>query len=297
MIRTLPLTVLAHEGPQVRAYLGRMRQAGWRPERILLMVGKRHPVTRKPIGRWLPRSLRLNYAEKIQVMIQNHWPRHLQKVFPYLVESMARELESLCDGAVSLIAEMLSPVRYEDYGERVERVLVEGLRDPALADALSRPAPSTVLFTGGGILRKNLLGLPNIRFLHVHPGYLPFVRGADGLLWSMLVRGQPGASCFYMESGIDTGEIIAAEDFQPLVFDISGHRRPDDLMLYRALFSFYDPLLRAELLVTRVLREVADLSHLPATCQNPSAEGITYHFMHSRLRHAALAALFKTHDR
>ncbi len=294
MTRILPLTVLAHEGPQVRAYLGRMRQAGWKPERILLMVNSCHPATGKRVGRWLPRSLRLSYAEKIQEMTQNHWVRHLQKVHPYLVESMIRELIHISGGAASLIAEMSARFRYEDYAQQVERVLVEDLRDLALVEALSHPGPGAVLFTGGGILRKSLLGLPGIRFLHVHPGYLPFVRGADGLLWSMLVRGRPGASCFYMASGIDTGEIIAAEDLPPLVFDISGRPRPDDLMLYRALFCFYDPLIRAELLVTSILSETKDLCRLPAVPQETlPEEGTTYHFMHPRLRHTALARLFQ----
>ncbi len=292
-MKRLPLTVLAHEGPQVRAYLGRMRQAGWRPERILLMVQRRNPATGKRVGAWLPRRLRLGYAERAQEMAQNHWPRRLKARYPRLVAAMSRELVRICDGAAELIDEMRGRFRYEDYAPRVERVLVENLRDPVLTSALSSTAPGAVLYSGGGILRQNLLGIPGIRFLHVHPGHLPEVRGADGLLWSMLVRGRPGASCFYMESGIDTGEIVAAEDFPALRFDLGDHPRIDDVHLYRAIFSFYDPVLRAELLVSRVLSRQRDLSRLEAKPQEAGGRGIQYHFMHPRLRQRALETLFQ----
>ena len=38
MSRQIPLTVLAWEGPQARAYLARMKRAGMSPERIILMI-------------------------------------------------------------------------------------------------------------------------------------------------------------------------------------------------------------------------------------------------------------------
>ena len=61
--------------------------------------------------------------------------------------------------------------------------------------------------------------------------------------------------------------------------------------LYRALFSFIDPLIRAELLVADVLEPADDLGALPATPQDLST-GITYHFMHPIVRSRALGELF-----
>jgi hypothetical protein len=148
-----------------------------------------------------------------------------------------------------------------------------------------------VLFTGGGILPAGVIDLPGLRFLHVHPGHLPFVRGADGLLWSILVRGRPATSCFYLAAGLDTGDVVAVRDYPPLSFDLGSRRRPDDQTLYRAVFSFIDPLLRADMLVNGVLNAGVDLPHLETTPQDPS-RGVTYHFLHPRLRERALARLF-----
>ncbi len=94
-----------------------------------------------------------------------------------------------------------------------------------------------------------------------------------------------------MARDLDTGHIIAAEEYPELRFDLSGQPRPDDQALYRAIFSFYDPIMRAEFLVTRVIGEQTDLSALPAVPQDP-AKGITYHFMSPEVRRASLLRVF-----
>jgi len=290
-VRTLPLIVLAYEGPSVRAYLARMRQADLRPQRVLLMVQTRHPTTKKPIGRWLPRRIRAWYAERSQEQSHNYWPRRIKADHPHLVEAITRQMRQVCRDPADLIDRMLGRLRYEDYTDHVHRVPVAGLRDPALVQALTEMSPGAVLFTGGGILPPALLEIQGIRFLHVHPGLLPLVRGADGLLWSTLLRGRPALSAFYMARDLDTGHLIAAEEYPELRFDLSGQPRPDDQALYRAIFSFYDPIMRAEFLVTRVIGEQTDLSALPAVPQDP-AKGITYHFMHPTLQKKLLEHLF-----
>ncbi len=292
-MKSLPLIVLAWDGPQARAYLSRMRLAGLKPDRILIPVLNRHPATGKPIGKWLPGKFRLRFLEKNQELANNYWPRHLRVSHPFLVGSMIDQTKRLCGPVETVIDEMTGRFRYESYGNKVERVLVSGLSDPALSDALSGMNSGTVLFSGGGILRSNLLKLPGFRFLHVHPGYLPYVRGADGVLWSLLVRGRLGMSAFYMSSEIDQGDLIAAEEYLPGFFDIGGKSRPDDESLYRAIFSFFDPVLRAEFLVSRVLTKGRDLFCLPSEAQNVS-KGITYHFMNPKLREKALALLFRS---
>mgnify|MGYP005678970791 CR=1 FL=1 len=98
-----------------------------------------------------------------------------------------------------------------------------------------------------------------------------------------------------MNEGIDTGEIIETMDLPPLAFDISDSVRPDDQMLYRSLFSFYDPLMRA-----KVFGDV--LNHydgqLPESgVSQPSNAGTTYHFMHEDMRARALRKIFVSTER
>lgn len=90
---------------------------------------------------------------------------------------------------------------------------------------------------------------------------------------------------------IDTGDVIDATDCPELSFDISQLSGLDDQTLYRAIFSFCDPILRADFLVRCVLRPETDLTALPAKPQSPR-DGITYHFMHPALRRKALECLF-----
>jgi hypothetical protein len=288
-MRALELTLLVHDGPIARAYASRLRRDGACPARILVMTPGRRGRTGRPLGRWLPRALRLQYAERMHALAQNYWPTQLRRSHPRLVQTMTEALGEICPGASALVEGMAGRVRWEEYGQRVDRVLVDGLGDPALSRALAL-GPPTVLFTGGGLVPPGLLHLPGVRFLHVHPGLLPQVRGADGLLWSTLVRGRPGATCFWLAEAIDTGPIVFAEEFPPLAAPLGAASRPDDETLYRAIFSFWDPLLRADCLA-RAVDAGALEPGWPARPQ-PSSIGVTYHFMHPALRRAALARLF-----
>ena len=289
-MKDLPITVLVHDGPIARAYLAALRASGLRPERILLLVYDRHPSTGRPVGRFLPGSLRTAYAERVQSGAFFHWPRFLRTTRSKLYEGMVETIGEALDLSSDVFEELNGKSPLEAFTDRLERLRVSGLKDPALAEALSGYGPTAVLFTGGGILRENLLELPGVRFIHIHPGFLPHVRGADGLLWSSLVRGRPGASCFYMEAGLDTGALVGAEEFPRITFPRSLTDSLDDAMLYRALFSFYDPVLRAKML-TNVLRAGADPLNLPAEPQDTRV-GVTYHFMSPAVRRAALGELF-----
>ncbi len=290
-MRELPLTVLAYEGSSARAYLAMMRRAGWRPHRIIQIIQELHPATGKPVGRYLPRRLRMWYAQKTQELANNYWPRRIKQQNPNLVQAIADRLEIVVPEAGDIITEITGTFDYENYADRVDRVLVRNLRDKRLAGYIQALTTGAVLFTGGGLLATSVLEIPGIKVLHVHPGRLPFVRGADGLLWSTLVRGKPGMSCFYMAPGIDEGDVIVAEDLPNLCFPLESTTRPDDQTLYRAVFSYYDPILRAEFFLRNIVKRGTDLCTLPAVEQDVS-EGITYHFMHSSLRRKALERLF-----
>jgi hypothetical protein len=202
---------------------------------------------------------------------------------------MAEGMSSVIDEPRRKLDAITGSFRWEDYSDSVDRVLVRDYRDPGVLRSIENASSDTVLFTGGGIVPPSLIR-SGARFLHVHPGNLPHIRGADGLLWSTLVRGRPGVACFYMNEGVDAGEIIHTIDLQAITFAISEADRPDDQTLYRALFSFYDPLLRARLFSDILTRHEGRLPD-SGTAQSADA-GTTYHFMHSELRKRALELIF-----
>jgi len=291
-MKTIPITMLVHDGPIGRAYLSRMRQSGLWPGAMILMVYSHRPGSKTALGRWLPGSIRRWYAEKHQELSHNYWPRQLKKTCPALFDSMIEPLRAITDDPAGLLEQMLGKFEYDGFVDcKFTKVFLKDWRDEALIKAIEAAPYPTVLYTGGGIVPASILSLPGIRVLHAHPGHLPDVRGADGVLWSTLVRGCPGASCFFFAEAIDTGPIITAQDFPPVTFRMpEGTERPDDETLYRALFSYYDPILRAEMLV-KVLERFADAGELPAQEQDTSV-GVTYHFMHPALRREALNKLF-----
>ena len=217
------------------------------------------------------------------------WPRQIRRQHPKLYSAIAEGLSSLIDEPREKLDTMTSAFRWEHYSDIVDRAMVRNYSDPAVLRSIENAPSGPVLFTGGGIIPSALIG-SGARFLHVHPGKLPHIRGADGLLWSTLVRGRPGAACFYMNVGIDTGEIIETVDLPAIAFEISRIDRPDDQTLYRSLFSFYDPLLRAKLFSDFL---TSNDGKLPDSGEAQSEEeGITYHFMHDGLRKRALQRIF-----
>ena len=124
---------------------------------------------------------------------------------------------------------------------------------------------------------------------------LPYIRGADGLLWSLLLRGKPGATAFYMSPGLDTGDIILATnlDIPPIPAGLSSL---DVATAYRMLYCFVDPMLRANLL-RRIIDESVrqDFSNLRAVSQRQE-DGVTFHFMNKHMRQLTFQRLEKLAD-
>ena len=74
-------------------------------------------------------------------------------------------------------------------------------------------SPDLIIFTGGNILRKEILGLPRLGILNVHLGFLPEVRGMSSPEWSLLQGVPLGITFHYMDAGIDTGPILRRYEF------------------------------------------------------------------------------------
>lgn len=59
------------------------------------------------------------------------------------------------------------------------------------------------------ILKSDVLSLLPGRAVNLHISYLPFNRGADPNLWSLLEDSPRGVSIHFLDEGIDTGAVIA----------------------------------------------------------------------------------------
>lgn len=287
-IKTLPLTMLFYESPIARAYLETLYAMNLRPEKIIQLVSSVDLFSKKPVGRWLPTNLRKTYASYLQKSKIHHWPTYIRKAHPNLHQMIQNEVIAKFNFSLDTLNSAAALKPLSDYSDRIDTLLIENLNDPRLYVYLSDHAKTTLLFTGGGIVPARLLDLPHLRFIHVHPGYLPEIKGADCVLWSTLFTGYASATSFYMSPGIDTGDIIRACWLPKVNFNVDWDAYPLKTW-YRAIYAFFDPWVRASVL-RETLAAYEDLARIVAIPQDASM-GLTFHFMHENLQKIALQNL------
>lgn len=285
----IPITVLFYEGPIGRAFLSSLKLLNLKPQKIISIIPSEDLFTKNKLGTWLPGFMKMNYITTIQKNKIHYWPRLLEKKYPEIVSMFRAEIKSKFGFSVEAQVDSTSLKPLDEFSPNIESILIKNLSDDALLAKLSGEKKSSILYTGGGIMPLKLLDLEHLRFIHIHPGFLPEVRGADCLLWSNLIYGQSSASSFYMAKGIDTGDILKAKWLPILDLNLNGHQI-DGLSMYRMIYSFIDPWVRSVLLKDLVT-EHSDFFEIHSTSQN-SAEGLNFHFMHQKLRSLSLKSMF-----
>lgn len=109
---------------------------------------------------------------------------------------------------------------------------------------------------------------------------MPEVKGADCLLWSALVHNEIGMSSFFMNKGIDTGDIIKTSTYPVPKFELIKSKYSLKMMKY-VLINLVDPHYRAEHLVNTFM-----VDHNPVnwkTKRQDPMEGKQYYFMHDSI--------------
>lgn len=98
-----------------------------------------------------------------------------------------------------------------------------------------------IVFTGGGLIRKELLAIPRLGVLNCHSGILPHYRGMDVVEWAILEAGRQaaevGLTVHWMDQGVDTGPILLPNrvDIQPGETIADLRRRMEPLMVEMVL--------------------------------------------------------------
>lgn len=83
------------------------------------------------------------------------------------------------------------------------------------------------------IVPRSILGLPTEGCLNLHPSLLPFNRGANPNVWSIVDGTPAGVTLHYMDEGIDTGEIVAQREVEQTFVDTgkSLYERLEDALV------------------------------------------------------------------
>jgi methionyl-tRNA formyltransferase len=84
---------------------------------------------------------------------------------------------------------------------------------PRALSQLKRWSPDLAIFTGGNILRDEVLKIPRLGVLNSHLALLPEIRGMSSPEWSLLCGVPLGITIHFMDSGLDTGPILSRREF------------------------------------------------------------------------------------
>jgi methionyl-tRNA formyltransferase len=84
---------------------------------------------------------------------------------------------------------------------------------PRAVAQLKQWSPDLAIFTGGNILRDDVLNVPRLGVLNSHLALLPEIRGMSSPEWSLLCGVPLGITIHFMDSGVDTGPILLRREF------------------------------------------------------------------------------------
>ena len=154
--------------------------------------------------------------------------------------------------------------------------------DQKSLDFIRAQAPDAIAFTGGGLIRRDLLGIPKLGVLNCHMGLLPPYRGMDVVEWPVLeatTNAPPlGLTVHYMDAGVDTGPLLRHEKF--------GLESGDDFARIRERLTARMPTLMFD-----VLSDLRDQRVTPEP--QSAAAGRQYFVLHPRLHSVANRRLQK----
>jgi methionyl-tRNA formyltransferase len=106
----------------------------------------------------------------------------------------------------------------------------ETLRDPAVVEQLAALRPDVgVVAAYGEILRKNVLAIPPLGYLNIHPSLLPRHRGPTPVPGAILAGDtETGVTVMLLDAKMDSGPIIAQQRV-PLPPDARSDRLTEEL--------------------------------------------------------------------
>lgn len=95
-----------------------------------------------------------------------------------------------------------------------EVCFVEDLNSKFVENKLIEKEVDVTVFTGGGLIRKNILDNAGAGVLNCHMGKLPEYRGMDVVEWPLLKKDftNLGFTVHFMDTGVDTGDILKVFD-------------------------------------------------------------------------------------
>ncbi len=98
---------------------------------------------------------------------------------------------------------------------------IASVHNKSLPELIKSENPDLIVINGTRILRKNLLEKLTVPCVNIHVGITPKYRGVHGGFWAIYQNDLAlfGVTLHHINTGIDTGKIIAQKTLQPNVKD------------------------------------------------------------------------------
>ncbi len=146
-----------------------------------------------------------------------------------------------------------------------DRKWVPSVNSTECRDKIAQYQPDIILLSGTRILSIETIASIKCPIVNLHAGITPFYRGVHGAYWALINKDNTncGVTLHYVDSGIDTGQIIAQECISP--------NKRDNFSTYPIL-----QLAAGIKLLQRHLQSIA--STVPSTTDSPATKGkLWYH--------------------
>jgi folate-dependent phosphoribosylglycinamide formyltransferase PurN len=243
----------------------RMAELGYVPVGALALSTLNRGTLLRKLGQWGVRGVALYARTKL---IPSHRDGQLQVHNPYL-EPVLKHGDRVFRSLREVAAFYGFPIAVCDHQNAPDSI-----------ERLKEWSPDLIIFTGGNILRKQLLEVPRLGVLNVHLGLLPEIRGMSSPEWSLLNHVPVGITIHYVDAGIDTGPILQRCEFP----DAARCESLSDLRNRLIAFG-----------VAKIAEVVAGLDHgtISATPQSERDEDHQFFVMHEWLQAGAAERLTK----
>jgi methionyl-tRNA formyltransferase len=87
---------------------------------------------------------------------------------------------------------------------------VPDINDQKMKTLLTKLAPDVIISAYfDQIIKDYIFDIPRLKTINFHPGILPEFPGPSSAFWALKLKGDLGGTVHYVDSNIDTGDIIA----------------------------------------------------------------------------------------
>ena len=161
----------------------------------------------------LVRASPINTSSKGFKRFKSHWNKLGWKLS--LLLAWQSIIQSLCMLCALILPSRLRPAWRIAAKKGIACFNCENINEPDAQDFINNLKPDLLISAYfPQILKKDIIALPSIGTLNVHPGWLPSFQGAMAYFWA-LKQGVPraGVSLHWIDEGIDTGQLISRKSF------------------------------------------------------------------------------------